>query len=154
VLANKIWPTKNANRYKPLASLAGLAFFPHLLSNNHKSTQPCLTIVQKKPWKRNTAATSRSSRRAFTSQSPVEEASLQISFRISVKRLKLSCLFYLECNNIIYSIWFTFQTLSLIYFTHDIYHMCLNLILVHIWDASSSFLKSGMIEVVSELCWL
>jgi hypothetical protein len=95
-----------------------------LLSTNHKSTHPCLTAVQKRTWKWNTTATSRSSRCAFTSQSSVEEAFLQISFRISVKHLRLSCLFYSECNNFIYSIWFTFWTLSLIYFTYDVYHIC------------------------------
>jgi hypothetical protein len=88
----------------------GLASFPHLLSTNDKSTHPCLTTVQKRMWKWNTTATSRTSRHAFTSQSPVEEALLQMSFRILVKRLRPLCLFYSEFNNVI--------LLSCLYFEH------------------------------------
>ena len=60
------------------ASLDGLAFFPHLLSNNHKSTHPCLNAVQKRMLKWRITMTLRSSRHAFTSQLPVEEAAAAV----------------------------------------------------------------------------
>ena len=56
-----------------LASLDGHAFFPHLLSTNHKSTHPCLNVVQKRMLKWRTTTALRSSRCAFTSRLPVEE---------------------------------------------------------------------------------
>jgi len=72
----------------PRLSLLAL-YFPHFLSTNHKCTHPCLIAAQKRTLKWRTTTTSRSSRRAFTSQLPVglDEALLKISFRISVERL-------------------------------------------------------------------
>ena len=59
-------------------SLMALHFFPHLLSTNHKSTHPCLNTVQKRMFKWRTTTTSRSSRRAFTSQLHVDEAAAAV----------------------------------------------------------------------------
>ena len=63
----------NANCYKSQPFLKSLAFFPRLLSTNHKFTHPCLLAAQKRTQKWRTTTTSRSSRRAFTSRLPVEE---------------------------------------------------------------------------------
>ena len=78
------------------AFLDGLAFFPHLLSTNHKCTHPCLIAAQKRTLKWRTTTTSKSSRHAFTSQLPVglDEALLKISYRISVERLKTFVFIY------------------------------------------------------------
>ena len=109
-------------------------------------THLCLIAAQKRTLKWRTTKTSRSSRRAFTSQLPVglDEALLKISFRISMERLKTfvsiyrsvivlctrSCLCFEHCFDI---------------FTYDVYHMCVNLILAHIWDAFGFFfLKPGV----------
>jgi hypothetical protein len=59
-------------------SLDGLAFFPHLLSTNHKSTYPYLNAVQKRMLKWRITMTLRSSMHAFTSRLPVEEAAAAV----------------------------------------------------------------------------
>jgi hypothetical protein len=56
-----------------LSSLAGLAFFSDSLSTNHKSAHPYLTAAPKRTLTWRTTTTSKSSRRAFTGQLPVEE---------------------------------------------------------------------------------
>jgi len=42
-----------------------------------------------------------------------------------------------------YSFLLTFWTLSFDIFTYNVYHMCVNLILMHIWDAFGFVLKIG-----------
>ena len=112
--------------------------FPHLPSTNHKSTHPYLNAVQKKTLKWRITTTSRSSRRAFTSQLPVEEAVAAVLIQDNDL-----CVYLSECNKVIYSLLLMFWTLSCDIFTFNVYHTCVNLILAHIWDAFSFVFKTG-----------
>ena len=103
-------------------SLMALHFSP-LLSTNHKSTHPCLNVVQKRMLKWRTTTTSRSFRRVFTSQPPVEEAATAafiLDIGETIKDLH-ACLS--ECNKV---------TLSYLRFEHCllIYSLIMSIICV------------------------
>ena len=50
-----------------------------------------------------------------------------------------------------YSFLLAFWTLSFDIFTYNVYHMCVNLILTHIWDAFGFVLKIGC-DIMAHIC--
>ena len=56
-----------------------------------------------------------------------------------------------ECNKVMYSFLLTFWTLSFDIFTYNVYHMYVNLILMHIWDAFGFVLKIGC-DIMAHIC--
>jgi len=115
--------------------------FSHLLSTNHKSTHPCLIVVQKRTMRWNTTVTSRSSRSIHQSSSCGKPCwRFRLCYRWNVKTF-VSIIGV--CNKVL-----------IFYFVYIVEH-CLwyihlwrlpfvwNMILTHIWGTYGLLFETG-----------